>query len=785
MNEKDLLERLKDSASQVTPPESLHPKNIETLLDSQPKPESGQQVSPLSSHKKASPRRRLSVYRLGGLAAAFAVTILASWQAGRLSALDASSSVPAPQAQSLAAESEAEAEIQVLAEAAGGSAKGAGTSSDLPENEPDSAASQAASSDLAADDADSAASENALASGQAAPEAEAAPEAAEVPLTEAIDPVDSYETVYQALYDTFGGSSMDMGIAAYGARTETASDIAVEKSAVSADLSASPLSANSGSTLSFSATNTQEVNVDEGDVVKTDGTWIYILKESGSVIILDADQEETGREMSETARINLEQGHDPLELYVDKDRLSVVTSEYYTEMDDSDENVIASRSGTRTWLFTYDISDRENPLLEGSVSLDGAYSQSRKNGDYIYLFSRYTPTILDTYEDSSVVPLTSQGQLSPSQIYLPDELSYTSYLVAVSVNIHDPGEIVDQKAVVSVASTFYASEESIYIANENWDNSQVRTNLLKLSYRDGIIVGTAAGYLDGYLNDSFSLSEYEGYLRAVTTSYDENYNESNGLYILDENLKLVGSISDLAPDETVRSARFLGNTGYFVTFRQTDPLFSVDLSDPANPRIMGDLKISGFSTYLHFYSDNLLLGLGYEADEDTGIQTGLKLSMFDISDPSNVTEAHRLVLDGITWCEALEDYKSILIDPQKNLFGFLCDNRYLVFSYDEEKGFVSEFIYDFYRDIINDGALAAQAEKADQEGVQDDRESSQADASTPTDSMDIASYLGADSAASYTRGLYINDTLYLVRSNRVLAFDMADGYRLTGERKLG
>src|SRR5699024_2987267 len=130
---------------------------------------------------------------------------------------------------------------------------------------------------------------------------------------------------------------------------------------------------------------------------------------------------------------------------------------------------------------------------------------------------------------------------------------------------------------------------------ENWEDSQVRTSLLKLSYRDGSIVGTAAGYVEGYLHDSFSLSEYNGYLRVVTTRYDEDYNESNGLYILDGNLQITGSITYLAPDETIRSARFLGDMGYFVTFRQTDPLFSVDLSDPANPRVLDSLKITGFS----------------------------------------------------------------------------------------------------------------------------------------------------------------------------------------------
>lgn len=810
MNEKDLLEQLKDSAKQITPPESLHPSRIETLLKNQQASENNdtprdtapdshqdftldskqtsETASPAPSGDSRKPRRRISIYRLGRLAAAFAVAILGAWQAGRLSVLDATSPAPSVQVQSAAPEdgkNGGSPQLQVLEEESSAAAEAPDTTSGTVE----------ADTAEASDSAESA--PNTVMVDQAEPEvsddlqdtADSRQTSTEAPLTEALDPAGSYEAIYDALYDTFG-SSGNLGIAAYGAREDIATtDVAVESAMdTGASIASSAQASNIADETSYSTTNTQEANVDEGDLVKTDGTWIYLVEDSGSLIILDAAQSDGGREMAEVSRITLKQGQQPQEIYVDGDRLSVIASEYYSEMDDSDANVIAARSGMRTWLFTYDITDRENPVLEGSVSLDGTYSQSRKYGDYIYLFARYSPTILDTYEESQIVPRTSQGPISADQIYLPDYLSCSSYLVAASVNIQDPGQIVDQKAVVSVASTFYVSEENIYITNENWDNSNVRTNLLKLSYRDGIIVGTAAGYLDGYLNDSFSLSEYNGYLRTVTTSYDENYNESNGLYILDEELNVVGSITDLAPGETVRSARFLGDVGYFVTFRQTDPLFSVDLSDPANPRILGDLKISGFSTYLHFYSENLLLGLGYEADEETGVQTGLKLSMFDISDPANVTEVHKLVLDGITWCEALDDYKSILIDPEKNLFGFTCDNRYLVFSYDEEQGFVSEFIYDFYRDIISDGVQAAQdtpeTTPEDASENTDGSQSTQSEASTPTASMDMASYLGVDAAASFTRGLYINDTLYLVRPGRVLAFDMADGYQLTGELAL-
>ena len=758
MNEKDLLEQLKRSADDVTPPESLRPEHIEKMLLKQfHKEQSAHQdeKEPVSSGKPAgtgkNSRRRISIYRLAGLAAAFAVVIAASWQAGRLSASHTGAPLPSSRTASVNSRTEEETENPeiLLQEAETQTIRQAQT------------AQTESQSDTAAQ------AEMSLA-----------------PLVETIDPAGSYEAVYEALYEAFGSNS-GTGIALYGARQEIASsDMAAAESSLDtgSSIAEAGQGINASEEASYSTTNTQEANVDEGDLVKTDGTWIYILKANGLVLIVDPDNGSRKPAMSVISQISLEPDHTPQEIYLDGDHLSVITTQYYTEMDTSDENVIASHSGMRTWLYTYDISDRENPVLEGSVSVDGTYSQSRKNGDYMYLFTRYNPTVLDTYGESRIVPATSRGDLEPDQIYLPEYLSYSSYLVAASVNLQDPGEIADQKAVVSVPSTFYVSEESIYIANENWEDSQVRTSLLKLSYRDGSIVGTAAGYVEGYLHDSFSLSEYNGYLRVVTTRYDEDYNESNGLYILDGDLQITGSITDLAPDETIRSARFLGDMGYFVTFRQTDPLFSVDLSDPANPRVLDSLKITGFSTYLHFYSDTLLLGLGYEADEETGVQTGLKLSMFDISDPAHITEVSRLVLDGITWCESLEDYKSILIDPEKNLFGFTCDSRYLVFSYDEEEGFICQFIYDFYQDIISDGQEAA---KTPLTGTGTADPDDQADASTPTASMDMMDYLGSETAEdSYTRGLYINDTLYLVRPGRLLAFDMTGGYRQTGELKL-
>lgn len=135
---------------------------------------------------------------------------------------------------------------------------------------------------------------------------------------------------------------------------------------------------------------------------------------------------------------------------------------------------------------------------------------------------------------------------------------------------------------MSGADSFYVSTENIYVTNENYNSGRdtVVTEIAKFHYKDGRITGVAAGSVKGYLNDSFSLNEYDGTLRVVSTYYDEMWEEWNALYILDEKLQQLSAIEDLAQGETIRSARFFGTTGYFVTFRQTDPLFSVDLSNP-------------------------------------------------------------------------------------------------------------------------------------------------------------------------------------------------------------
>ena len=481
----------------------------------------------------------------------------------------------------------------------------------------------------------------------------------------------------------------------------------------------------------YSQTNVREAGVDEGDVVKTDGSYLYILKSSGSVRIVDIRE----TKMKEVAEIQPEKLNESIEdLYLDGDRLMLVTTGYESSMEEAESDMYTVNRYQYTALTVYDITEREHPEMTGRITQEGDYLQSRKNGDYVYLLTQYSPSLGDSFEDSSVMPLVNEQKLAISDVYLPDQTSQPDYLVASGINIQDPENVISSKAIVSGAADFYMSSDNLFICNNNWNDGKSSTEILRFACEDGEITAGAMCELPGFLNDTFSLDEYQGYLRVLLT--EDSNGESNSLYILDADMQVTGAIRDLAAGETIRSARFMGTMAYFVTFRQTDPLFCADLSDPDNPQILSELKLTGFSSYLHPYGDHLLLGVGYEAEEETGSQTGVKLSMFDISDPSQVEELDKYVIKGASYLPSDYNYKAILADGEKNLIGFVCDGEYLVFSYDEEKGFQNLLTY----------------------------------------TMSDWEYWDGDASC---RGVYAGDEFYIVDQDEVLCFDMNQDFALT------
>ena len=742
MDEKKMLDLLRKQAEEIDPPESLSPDAIEQMLakqkkeikeaepKEQKKEKEGQDMA--DQKKDTGKNRKKFPYRmiaeLGSMAAIFVLGVTVYSQSRQITQLKQPSvTVQQPETETEKAEvGEAKAEAEQTAEKAVKAeteqiAEKAVKAETGPETEPAADATEA--------------SENATFMQESSN------------LEDTLTYASGYQEIYDRLYELFQSNTI-----LYDYDT---SDGGLDPRSVTymAEESASDVStAATEDRVDYSKTNIQEAGVDEGDIIKTDGTWIYILKQDGSFSIVRANdgapKVESTTKLEKTGLSNRELR----EMYLDGDRLIIVEEGICTALE-KDNELYRTSTGYQTVLSVWDITDRTQPEQIGMLRQDGHYKDSRKNGDFVYLFTSYMPYIAETYEESTIVPRINGDEVAYNQFYLPEKPASENYLIISSMDITKPEEVKDQKVLVSGADSFYVSTENIYVTNENYNSGKdtVVTEIAKFHYKDGRITGVAAGSVKGYLNDSFSLNEYDGTLRVVSTYYDEMWEEWNALYILDEKLQQLSAIEDLAQGETIRSARFFGTTGYFVTFRQTDPLFSVDLSDPENPKVLGELKISGFSSYLHFYGENLLLGIGYEADENTGSTTGLKLSMFDISDPANVKEVSRTVLPGMTWCPAIEDYKSILVDPDKNLIGFYCDKRYFVYSYDETGGFTRKLLCDFYGDEFL--------------GVSDQSEQG---------TSGIAATVDYDNM----RGLYIGDYLYLAGNDFVAAYDMKDGFSM-------
>lgn len=540
----------------------------------------------------------------------------------------------------------------------------------------------------------------------------------------------SYQEIYDALKQLTNGNDYDSGEIAADVEEKAAMDTATTESASVS----SSLGREAGE--DYSRTNLQELGVDEADIIKTDGEYIYVMKSTGSVRLIRAH----GEKLKIEGTIELEALNEtPQEMYIDGDTLNLIATGSRTSLENTEEDVYEAKTDDYTKLYTYNISDRAYPKLTGTIKQQGNYRTSRKNGDIVYLFTQFYPEVKDSSDIDGYVPAVNGARLESTDVYLPEYRNSTSYLVISSIDNQNPSEILDKKAIVSAADSFYVSENNIYICNTNWNSDTTMTQILKFGYARGKIMAANAADLKGMLNDTFSLNEYDNHLRVVLTDYSGDTNK-NALYVLDENMEVTGSISDIAEGEDIRSARFMGDTGYFVTFRDTDPLFSVDLSDPADPKILGELKITGFSSYLHFYGENRLLGVGNEVDPETGAYLGIKLAMFDVSDPANVKQLHKFVIKDTWDCPLFYNYKAAMIDADKNIFGFMCDTNYMIFTYDEEKGFENVF----------------------------------------TENLSDAYYSSYYYGTQGMRGCFIGDTFYLIGGGQIRIYDMADDYREQG-----
>lgn len=532
------------------------------------------------------------------------------------------------------------------------------------------------------------------------------------------------------------------------ARDNNSMAIGMYESASSSD-AASAESSNVSDTGAYSDTNLRENGVGEADIVKTDGKNIYTL--CRSVVTITAIDNGS---MEKLASIEQDAERYVEDIYVQDDKLVLFGTLGRQVGNSEDSEAYDGYYENNTYVQVYDISDPSNPKEIGNMEQSGGYNTSRIVDGYVYVLSQFHP-----YEDNVTardlwyIPEVQGKSIEAENIYMPQEAEGNEYTIITAFSLDNPSEKTDSKAVFGYSDVCYVSENNIYITSNYYEDSDVsRTLIRKISYTDGKLVGVAQTKIKGMLNDSFSIDEYEGNLRLVTT-IDEIYSNddimplnetadktekavaenvkdavpgTNSLYVLNDKLEIIGSIHNLAKDETIYSARFMGDTGYFVTYRQVDPLFSVDLSDPENPKILGELKIPGFSEYLHPYGDGKLLGIGMDVSKDGFTTEGVKLSMFNVTDPSNVTEENKYTIEESYGTDVGYNYKGVFVDVQKNLFGFVTYHdgvTYQLYTYDEAEGF---------KEVM---------------------------------SRQLSGYEGS-------RGLYIGDVFYLVSGNMIESYSM-------------
>lgn len=456
-----------------------------------------------------------------------------------------------------------------------------------------------------------------------------------------------------------------------------------------------------------SETNSQVSGVEEGDIVKTDGRYVYAAGfESLRIIEVNgADM----RLVGEISQPNKQNAYEYLtEMYLAGDYL--VTASIRSEELDGD--VFYPDAGGRVvgcmWypqrqmtVFTvYDITDRANPRQARRFEVEGHAVATRMIGNTFYFVSnKYVYNIpADDMGEADVLPVYRDTCVSDALSVVPvDEISYipgsleSTYMMVGAFDVTTLEEAF-METILGAGNTIYMNESSLYITKQTFHTDTVAENGDVVSIGSGVVSTeihrfaidgaslsyTGMGTAEGYPLSQYSMDEYNGYFRIATSDWDSG----NRMTVFDADMNAVGMTEDLAKGEQIYSVRFMGDIGYMVTYRTVDPLFAVDLSDPANPTVLGELKIPGFSQYLHPVGDGLLVGFGRHTTEtyiknDDGTETvtgtqdmGLKISLFDVSDPRDPREVDTLLLGRSSWTSAFDNPRSLMVDRARSLFGF-------------------------------------------------------------------------------------------------------------------
>lgn len=469
-------------------------------------------------------------------------------------------------------------------------------------------------------------------------------------------------------------------------------------------------SSDSDQSASYSETYKQVDGVDEADIIKTDGKYIYCADTnyngSNKIVIFTAD----GQNSKKAAEINVF-GDDDTATEDEATPDEFDYWEYYTEnrsISDlylKDDRLIVicyesvSRGGKVNGMSeakVYDVSNIDHIEEVDAFTQRGSTDSSRMIGDTLYLVSSYTPS------NNSDLPICGRGE-NPDEIpadciYGMSDNDTDSFLVIGAYDTLDHTAQTKRKSILGSVDDIYCNLDHMYIygvhREEKWYhrfnfinevNAVVTTQILKVDLADGIEF-SAYAEIPGVIDDQYALDEYEDYLRVATTTKDVQ--DSNNLFVLDKNLSIIGSVDGFARNEQIKAVRYVGDTAYVITYKQTDPLFVIDLSKPTDPKILGEAKITGFSTMLVPIDENTILGLGYQTSagglSDSEVQNGLKIVLFDVSDKLNPQVLDTLVYENCS-SEVQYNPKALVYNPDRGDY-IVPLNRNYWRGYDAEVG---------------------------------------------------------------------------------------------------
>ncbi len=620
---------------------------------------------------------------------------------------------------------------------------------------------------------------------------------------------------YSNYYGVGGVRTMDEGITA---------------AAPSAGAESSQQKGGGGGAEDYSQTNIQVEGVDEPDIVKNDGKYIYTVT-GNKVVIVDAYPASSMKILGE-----IEFNDYISNIFVNGNKLIIFANGYGNVY--SVEKCAGTEKGCivpdghysepRSLVYIYNIEDRENPVLEDEISITGNYIDSRMINNYVYVIStKYAEqdVVLPVYSVNSV-----ETQIKASEIYYFDYPDSNYVFTSITALNLDDNKVNDKVYLTGASSNLYVSNDNIYLTYQKQINykdyfedyiDEVVLEILPVSYKVKInqiiasdkqiyekmdevqelvyeysnslqgdkksefdeklmnliddfeieiqkktektiihkinidkldIEYKKAGEIPGHVLNQFSMDEYDGNFRiATTTGNTWQGNSLNYLYVLNKDLKIIGKVEDLAKGEQIYSARFLGDKAYIVTFRQIDPFYVINLKNPENPEVLGYLKIPGYSSYLHPYDENHIIGLGQENNQ-------LKLSLFDVSDFDNPVEAGKYIVDKkYSYSEALYDYKAFLFDKEKNLL-------VIPVTYSEQIGVDSQYGYARYKYFqgafvfdIDSNSIELKGKISHEDNIPESQD-----------------YYYGNYQTQVTRSLFMDDILYTISLSKIKANDLDD-----------